>query len=61
LPIEFRLTADRVSIRRAGAAVVLEPFLAGNWPPEFFETIRIDDPAFERPQQGELRPVVGLD
>lgn len=25
-----------------------------NWPANFFDEIRIDDPAFERPPQGEL-------
>jgi len=61
LPDEFRMPGPRVSIRRDGHAVVLEPLKGSEWPPGFFDAIRIDDPAFQRPDQGELPPVVALD
>ena len=32
-----------------------------NWPNRFFEEIRIEDPAFVRPPQGEAPAVVALD
>jgi antitoxin VapB len=53
LPLEFHLPGNRVSIRRDGNAVVLEPLKAESWPPGFCESIRIDDPAFQRPDQGD--------
>ncbi len=31
------------------------------WIAKFLEEIRIDDPTFVRPPQGELRPIRGLD
>jgi 5-formyltetrahydrofolate cyclo-ligase len=31
------------------------------WPPGFFESIRIDDPAFERPTQGPVPAVPSFD
>jgi antitoxin VapB len=61
LPEEFRLPGERVSIRRDGNAVVLEPLKGATWPSRFFEAIRIDDPAFDRPDQGELPSVVKLE
>ena len=53
LPEDYRFSGQSVSIRKAGDAVILEP-LPGNdaWPEGFFEQIRIDDPAFVRPDQG---------
>ena len=57
LPTEFRLPGNRVSVRREGDAVVLEPLKDTSWPAGFFEAIRIDDPAFGRPDQGELPPI----
>jgi virulence-associated protein VagC len=53
LPEEFRFETPTVSIRRQGDAVILEPVKPGQWPEHFFEALRIDDPAFERPDQGE--------
>ena len=32
-----------------------------HWPPGFFEEIRITDPAFVRPPQGERPPLPALD
>lgn len=61
LPDEFRFEGDTVSIRREGEAVILEPIKSSAWPPGFFDTIRIDDPAFARPEQGRVPPVPSLD
>ena len=60
LPADFRIDSDRVSIRRDGDAVVLEPIKNGAWPEGFFEAIRIDDPAFCRPSQGTIPPAPTL-
>jgi virulence-associated protein VagC len=60
LPDEFQMPGSRVSIRREGDAVVLEPLKGATWPPGFFEAIRIEDSAFQRPDQGELPPLVEL-
>jgi virulence-associated protein VagC len=56
LPSEFRIA----SLRRAGDAIILEPVKDTQWPEGFFESIRIDDPSFTRPDQGELPPVPAL-
>ena len=48
LPKEFRLEGPLVGIRRQGNALLLEPVKPTQWPAGFFESIRIDDPAFER-------------
>jgi len=61
LPDEFRFEDPMVSIRREGDAVILEPIKALNWPEHFFENIRIDDPAFTRPEQGSIPPAPSLD
>jgi antitoxin VapB len=61
LPEESHLEGDSVSIRRQGEAIILEPVKADAWPPGFFDRIRIDDPAFERPPQGEVPPAPQLD
>jgi virulence-associated protein VagC len=53
LPDEFRFTDATVSIRKEGKTVILEPLRAASWPAGFFEDIRIDDPAFARPPQGD--------
>jgi len=56
LPDEFRFGTPSVSIRKAGDAVILEPLKAATWPSGFFEDIRIDDPLFARPAQGQTPP-----
>jgi hypothetical protein len=61
LPEEFHLEGDTVSIRRQGEAIILEPVKSGAWPPGFFDRIRVDDPAFERPPQGQVPPAPKLD
>jgi virulence-associated protein VagC len=61
LPEEFRFGTPTVSIRRQGDAVILEPIKPSHWPEHFFDDIRIDDPAFKRPEQGSTPPVPSLD
>jgi len=60
LPAEFRFQTERVSIRRDGEAVVLEPVKPGIWPAGFFDAIHIDDPKFVRPEQGQVPPAPAL-
>jgi virulence-associated protein VagC len=54
LPPGFEFDAAKVVIRRAGKAVILEPIKQTTWPNNFFERIRIEDPAFQRPKQGAM-------
>jgi hypothetical protein len=61
LPEGFQFDGDIVSIRREGNSVILEPVKPTTWPPGFFEAIRIDDPAFERPPQGAAPKLPALD
>ena len=61
LPDEFRFGGPTVSVRKAGEAVILEPLKAATWPARFFDEIRINDPAFARPDQGRMPPVPTLD
>lgn len=65
LPAEFHFDGDVVSIRREGDAVILEPVesaepLQATWPDGFFEAIRIEDPKFVRPDQGQAPPIPEL-
>ncbi len=60
LPDGFQFDGDAVSIRREGEAVILEPLKPASWPPGFFDRIRIDDPAFARPTQGQVPPAPSL-
>jgi virulence-associated protein VagC len=65
IPEEFRFDSETVLIRREGKAVILEPVTSlvpsSTWPKDFFESIRIDDPAFARPDQGVTPPAPSLD
>jgi virulence-associated protein VagC len=54
LPSGFEFADKEVAIRRDGEAVILEPIKRTAWPKDFFTQIRIDDPAFCRPDQGEM-------
>lgn len=65
LPDEFRFESEWVGVRREGKALILEPIapekrLPARWPEGFFESIRINDPAFGRPDQGVLPPIPSL-
>ncbi len=66
LPAEFHFDGAIVSIRREGNAVILEPvdsaeLVPTTWPEGFFESIRIDDPGFIRPDQGQMPLAPKLD
>lgn len=61
LPDEFRFSSKQVTIRKEGQAVVLEPVRPKSWPSDFFERIAVDDPAFERPDQGNMPPPPSLE
>jgi antitoxin VapB len=52
LPKELRLPGKEVTLRRLGDGVLIEPVMEKGWPEGFFESIQIDDPTFERPDQG---------
>jgi hypothetical protein len=49
-----------VFVRQDGDSVVLEPAKPKTWPEGFFDSIHVADPAFERPEQGQLPPVKNL-
>jgi virulence-associated protein VagC len=53
LPPEFSFEGSMVTIRKVGDAVILEPTKPQSWPEGFFAEIRIADPAFTRPDQGQ--------
>ncbi len=57
LPKGFHLSTATVSVRQDGEAIVLEPLKAEAWPEGFFDSLHITDPAFARPDQGQLPPV----
>ena len=61
LPKEFRINARTVWIRRDGNLVILEPVKPTTWPEGFWEKVRIDDPKFVRPDQGEMPPAPKFD
>lgn len=54
LPREFRVSTDSLSIRKQGNSLILEPTKPTHLPTDFFASIRIDDPAFVRPPQGQM-------
>lgn len=56
LPPEFCFAVPLVSIRKVGDAVILEPVKAKTWPEGFFDEIKIEDPTFARPEQGQMPP-----
>ena len=58
IPKELRFEGKEVSIRRLGDGILLVPVKASTWPDGFFDNIRIDDPHFVRPDQGELPAIV---
>jgi virulence-associated protein VagC len=61
LPDEFRFSGSSVAIRKAGDAVILEPVRSDAWPIGFFDQIKIDDPAFVRPEQGQMPAAPNLE
>jgi virulence-associated protein VagC len=58
LPKGFRLSTTTVGVRHEGDAIVLEPLKPKAWPEGFFDSIHITDPAFVRPEQGQLSPLM---
>ncbi len=65
LPAEVHIDGSVVSVRQEGNAVILEPIAdnassSSGWPEGFFDEIRIDDPKFVRPGQGQLAPAPEL-
>ena len=64
IPKAFQLSGNRVTIRRSGTALLLEPFKESHdetlpktpWTKEFLDSIKITDPAFKRYPQGEMPP-----
>ena len=54
LPKDFRLPGKKVSIRRLGTGILIEPISATAWPEGYFDSILIEDEAFARPEQGTL-------
>jgi virulence-associated protein VagC len=56
LPHGYEFTSEQVAIRKEGQSVIIEPIKPSKWPDNFFESIRIEDPAFERPSQGPMPP-----
>jgi antitoxin VapB len=61
LPKELRLPGKEVSIRKLGSGVLIEPITQTTWPPGYFDSVRISDPAFDRPDQGPTPPVTDLE
>ncbi len=55
IPKEFKPTEGELLIEAVGERWILTPVKPDAWPSGFFESIRIDDPAFARPEQGEHR------
>ncbi len=62
LPADFRFDCDEVTIRRSGNnTIFVQPIKQSGWPPGFFESIAVDDLAFERPDQGTMPPAPKFD
>jgi antitoxin VapB len=60
LPKGFHLPTPTVGVRHEGESIVLEPLKPKAWPEGFFDSIHISDPAFVRPEQGQLPQVKSL-
>ena len=57
LPKGFHISTSTVGVRHEGEAIVLEPLRPKIRPVGFFDSIHITDPAFSRPDQGQLPPI----
>ena len=57
LPKGFHFSTTTAGVRHDGEAIVLEPLKPKAWPEGFFDAIHITDPAFDRPEQGQVPPV----
>ena len=60
LPKGYHIATPTVGVRHDGEAIVLEPMKSKTWPAGFFDAIHISDPAFSRPDQGQLPAVKPL-
>jgi len=57
LPKALNPKEGTVSIEPHGDTWIVRPVKAAKWPRGFFAKIRITDPAFARPKQGEHRSI----
>lgn len=57
IPKELNAREGEISITRQGNRWIVEPVKRRTWPTEFFKKIKITDPDFKRPEQGEHRSV----
>lgn len=57
LPKELNAREGEISITRQGNRWIVEPVKTREWPKDFFKQIKITDPDFERPDQGNHRSV----
>lgn len=57
IPKDLRLPDGEVEIERWGEGLLIRPAKPKRWPADFFESIRIKDETFSRPEQGELPSV----
>ena len=55
IPRKFGAQEGEVSIQQVGNQWIVEPIAPVAWPENFFEQVRVNDPAFARPDQGEHR------
>jgi antitoxin VapB len=60
LPKEFRMEGSEVYIAQEGERIILLPKKKKEWPPKFFQNIRISDPKFRRPGQPDVPPVKAI-
>jgi virulence-associated protein VagC len=57
LPKEFRLEGSEVYILQEGDRIILLPKKKKEWPPKFFQSIRILDSEFGRLNQPGIPPI----
>ena len=55
IPKQLNPQEGEVSIEQVGDHWIVQPLKPRSWPNGFFKRIRIDDPAFTRPDQGSHR------
>ncbi|NDV61446.1 AbrB/MazE/SpoVT family DNA-binding domain-containing protein [Puniceicoccales bacterium CK1056] len=59
IPRKFGAKEGEVTIERVGNRWLVEPHIPEEWPKDFFRKIRITDPDFNRPEQGDHRDFSG--
>lgn len=58
IPCELGAREGTAEIERVGENWLIRPVKAAEWPPGFFESIRLSDPeSFIRPEQGGHREI----